>query len=57
MMYGDEISRAYLATWEWGRELMAAVADGYDAAPPEALLERLDGRFARIFVRIRRERS
>jgi lincosamide nucleotidyltransferase B/F len=45
---GDEIRSAYLATWEWGRELMSAIADRYDAAPPEAFLERLDGRFAGI---------
>jgi lincosamide nucleotidyltransferase B/F len=45
---GDEIRSAYLATWEWGRELMSAIADRYDAAPPEAFLERLDGHFAGI---------
>jgi lincosamide nucleotidyltransferase B/F len=44
----DEIRSAYLATWEWGRELMSAIADRYDAAPPEAFLERLDGHFAGI---------
>jgi lincosamide nucleotidyltransferase len=46
---GNEIRSAYLATWEWGRELMSALADRYDATPPEAFLERLDGRFAGIF--------
>jgi lincosamide nucleotidyltransferase len=55
-LYGDEIRGAYLATWEWGRELMSALADRYDAAPPEALLERLDGRFAGIFDGTGRER-
>jgi lincosamide nucleotidyltransferase B/F len=44
----DEIRSAYLATWEWGSELMSAIADRYDAAPPEAFLERLDGHFAGI---------
>jgi hypothetical protein len=53
---GDEIRSAYLATWERGRELMSALADRYDAAPPEAFLERLDGRFAGIFDGIGRER-
>jgi lincosamide nucleotidyltransferase len=52
----DDIRGAYLATWEWGRELMATIAERYGAAPPEALLERLDGRFASIFVGIRPER-
>lgn len=44
-----EIRSAYLAVWGWGRELMSAISDRYDAVPPEALLERLDGRFAGIF--------
>jgi len=45
---GDEIRHAYLATWEWGRELMSAIADRYDAAPPEAFLDRLDRHLAGI---------
>jgi lincosamide nucleotidyltransferase len=52
---GDEIRCAYLSTWDWGRELMSALADRYDAAPPEAFLGRLDRRFSRIFVGIRQE--
>jgi hypothetical protein len=36
--------------------LMSALADRYDAAPPEGFLERLDGRFAGIFDGIGRER-
>ena len=45
----DELRQAYLSAWEWGRELMASLADRHAAAPSEALLRRLDGRFAEVF--------
>ncbi len=46
---GDELRSAYLSAWEWGRELMASLADRHHAAvPPEPLLRRLDRRFAGI---------
>lgn len=45
----DEVRLAYLSAWEWGRELMASLADRHAAAPSEALLRRLDGRFAEVF--------
>jgi lincosamide nucleotidyltransferase len=45
----DELRQAYLSAWEWGRELMSSLADRHDAAPPAALLVRLDRRFAEIF--------
>ena len=50
----DELRRAYLSAWEWGRELMASLADGHHA-PPEPLLRRLDRRFAGIFGAADRE--
>jgi lincosamide nucleotidyltransferase len=45
----EELRQAYLSAWEWGRELMSSLADRHDAAPPAALLARLDRRFAEIF--------
>ena len=45
----DELRDAYLSAWEWGRELMSSLADRHGATLPDALLERLDGRFAGIF--------
>ena len=45
----DELRLAYLSAWQWGRELMASLADRHAAAPSEALLRRLDGRFAEVF--------
>jgi lincosamide nucleotidyltransferase len=44
-----ELRLAYLSAWQWGRELMASLADRHAAAPSEALLRRLDGRFAEVF--------
>ncbi len=45
----EELRGAYLSAWEWGRETMDALARRHDAAPPAALLRRLDGRFAEVF--------
>ena len=46
----EELRRAYLSAWEWGRELMASLADGRPAAaPPQPLLRRLDRRFSEVF--------
>lgn len=45
----DELRHAYLAAWEWGRELMPSLADRYGVALPTNLLLRLDGRFAETF--------
>jgi lincosamide nucleotidyltransferase len=45
----DELQRAYLSAWEWGRELMASLAQRHDVAAPAALLVRLDRRFAETF--------
>ena len=45
----EELRLAYRAAWEWGRELMASLADRHDAAAPEPLLQRLDRRFAGTF--------
>jgi lincosamide nucleotidyltransferase len=47
---GSELRSAYPSAWEWGRELMASLAERHHgAAPPEALLRRLDRRFAEVF--------
>jgi len=45
----DELQRAYLSAWRWGRELMASLAERHGVCPPAALLRRLDRRFAEIF--------
>lgn len=45
----DELRQAYLSAWEWGRELMPSLADGYGVVLPADLLLRLDGRFAETF--------
>ena len=45
----DELRLTYLSAWEWGRELMSSLADRHGAAPPVALLVRLDRRFAEAF--------
>ncbi|HEV2093676.1 MAG TPA: hypothetical protein VGR18_10975 [Rubrobacter sp.] len=45
----EELRGAYLSAWGWGREMMDALARRHDAAPPAALLRRLDGRFAEVF--------
>ena len=45
----DELRRAYLSAWEWGRELMPSLADRYGVVLPTDLLVRLDGRFAETF--------
>jgi lincosamide nucleotidyltransferase B/F len=45
----DELRQAYLSAWEWGRELMASLAERHGVAPPTALLVRLDRRFAETF--------
>jgi lincosamide nucleotidyltransferase B/F len=45
----DELQRAYLSTWEWGRELMASLGERHGVTPPAALLVRLDRRFAETF--------
>ena len=50
----DEVRDAYLLAWDWGRELMSSLADRHGVTLPDALLERLDERFAGIF---RRERE
>jgi lincosamide nucleotidyltransferase len=44
-----EVRDAYVSAWEWGRELMSSLAYRHGATLPDALLERLDGRFAGIF--------
>jgi lincosamide nucleotidyltransferase B/F len=45
----DELRQAYLSAWEWGRELMASLAERHGVAPPTALLVRLDRRSAETF--------
>jgi lincosamide nucleotidyltransferase len=45
----DELRQAYLSAWEWGRELMASLAERHGGAPPTALLVRLDRRCAETF--------
>jgi lincosamide nucleotidyltransferase len=45
----DELRRAYLSVWKWGRELMSSLEERHGVAPPAALLVRLDRRFAEIF--------
>ena len=45
----EELRGAYLCAWGWGREMMDALARRHAAAPPAALLRRLDGRFAEVF--------
>ncbi len=47
----DELREAYLSAWEWGRELISALAGRHGASLPEVLLDRLDERFAGIFGR------
>jgi lincosamide nucleotidyltransferase len=53
----DELRQAYLSAWMWGRELMSSLADRHDAASFEALLKRLDERFAGIFGRRELQRT
>jgi lincosamide nucleotidyltransferase B/F len=45
----DELRQAYVAAWEWGRELMSSLADRHGVQPSADLLVRLDGRFDWIF--------
>lgn len=45
----EELRRAYLSAWVWGRELMSALSDRHGLDLPAALLGRLDGHFARTF--------
>jgi len=40
----ERLARAYASTWEWGRELMGALAGRHALRLPEALLEKLDRR-------------
>ena len=51
----DELRQAYLSAWEWGRELMPSLADGYGVVLPRDLLLRLDGRFAETFCTAEQE--
>jgi predicted nucleotidyltransferase len=44
-----ELQQAYLSAREWGRELMASLAQKQGVAPPASLLKRLDRRFAETF--------
>jgi lincosamide nucleotidyltransferase len=41
----DEIRRAYLCTWGWGREMMASLTERHGPLVPATLLEKLDRRF------------
>ncbi|HKH38894.1 MAG TPA: hypothetical protein VKA82_17210 [Rubrobacter sp.] len=45
----EELRQAYLSAWEWGRELMAFLAERHSVALPASLLKRLDRRFAETF--------
>jgi lincosamide nucleotidyltransferase len=45
----QELRKAYLSAWMWGRELMASLEDGHGVVPPATLLVRLDRRFSEIF--------
>ena len=45
----QELHRAYLSAWRWGRELMSSLAERHGIALPATLLVRLDRRFAWIF--------
>ena len=45
----EELRGAYLSAWGWGREMMEALARRHDAAPPAALLRRLDRRSGEVF--------
>jgi lincosamide nucleotidyltransferase len=46
---GCDLERAYRAAWEWGGELIRGLANQYDFDPQEALVRRLDKRFAEVF--------
>jgi len=46
---GSELERAYQAAWEWGKELICALAEERGVDPQEALIGRLDARFAEVF--------
>jgi lincosamide nucleotidyltransferase len=45
----QELRRAYISAWRWGRELIPSLAERRGIIPPDALLVRLDRRFAGIF--------
>jgi lincosamide nucleotidyltransferase len=47
---GQELRRAYLSAWRWGRELMSSLGNRHGAAPPTDLLERLDLHVAETFT-------
>jgi lincosamide nucleotidyltransferase len=46
---GRELENAYRAAWAWGKELTRALSDENGVDPLEALVERLDARFAEVF--------
>lgn len=43
---GKELTDAYLAAWEWGRELTVVLGERHGVVPPATLIESLDRRFA-----------
>ena len=45
----EELRRAYVSAWEWGRVLMSSLADRYGVTLPAELLVRLDARFVETF--------
>ena len=45
----QELRKAYLSAWEWGRELMASLGERHGVFPPATLLVRLDRRFSETF--------
>jgi lincosamide nucleotidyltransferase len=42
----DDIRRAYISAWGWGREMMAALSERHGLLVPATLLEKLERRFA-----------
>ena len=43
---GDDLIRAYLSAWGWGRGMMAALSERHGPLVPVTLLSKLDRRFA-----------
>jgi len=45
---GQSLRRAYICAWEWGQELMAALAPRYGSALPEPLMEKITERVGEL---------
>ncbi len=48
----DDLSRAYLSAWSWGREMMPALAEKHGVVLPTALFARLDRHLAELRERM-----